>query len=180
MSKITGPQQKRLQVLYGQFARHSIGVGADRAARIAWASEQLGHSVASFSELSKDDATRLIDTLQGGLGIAPTKKARRPRRNDQAAGTEGRKAVAAKTVTLATAEDVERIQNALTRLGWSQAQYEGWLRSPRSPLARKVGKDRIAPSDITLRTRFETNRVWWALKGMLVQRGLWKKEGTSQ
>ena len=176
MSAVTKAQLPRLQILYGQFARHSIGMGLSREARIAWASEQLGRAVASFSELTKAEATRLIDTLQGGLGIAPSKPKRRPRRNDQAAGTEGRKRTLNNVSTMATAEDVERIQNALTRLGWSQAQYEGWMRSPRSPLARKVGGTRVGPSDIALRTRYETNRVWWALKGMLVQRGLWKKE----
>ncbi len=77
--------------------------------------------------------------------------------------------------TLPTQEDWDRIQNALTRLGWSVAQYEAWLRSVRSPLARKMGKTRVAPTDITLRTLHDTNRVWWALKQMLKARGLWSK-----
>jgi hypothetical protein len=174
MIKITKGQLTRVQILYGQFAARSLDAGTTREARIAWASEQLGRKIASFSELSKDDATKLIDILQGGLGIAPTKPSRRPRRDDKAAGTEGRHDGAANIKTMATAEDVERIQNALQRLGWSVAQYEAWLRSARSPLARKVGKTRIAPTVITLRTRYETNRVWWALKGMLTARGLWK------
>jgi hypothetical protein len=184
MPNLSKPQLTRLQILYAQFAAHSLDLGKEREARIAWASEQLGHPVASFKDLSKADAHTLIDRLQGALGIAPSKPRRRARRDDHAAGTEGRRAPAAgngalpdsrgQVRTIATAEDVERIQNALQRLGWTQGQYEAWLRSARSPLARKVGGTRIAPTDITLRTLHDTNRVWWALKGILKARGLWK------
>jgi hypothetical protein len=149
-------------------------MGSSREARIAWASEQLGRAVTSFSNLTKEEAHRLIEQLQGVLGIAPSKPGRRPRRDSKAAGTEGRHDGNPNVRTIATAEDAARIQNALQRLGWSAAQYEAWLRSPRSPLASKVGKARIAPTDITLRTQYETNRVWWALKGMLKGRKLWK------
>jgi hypothetical protein len=173
MSKITKLQLKRVQVLYSQFAARSFDAGPSREARIAWASEKLGRSITSFSDLSKDDAHKLIDTLQGGLGIAPSPRRRRPRTNSQAAGTEGRRDNTANMRTMPTQEDWDRIQNALTRLQWSTAQYEAWLRSVRSPLARKMGKTRVAPTDITLRTLHDTNRVWWALKQMLKARGLW-------
>jgi hypothetical protein len=175
MPKLSPAQLKRLQVLYSQFSARSLDAGTSREERIAWASEQLGRTVTSFSDLSKDDAHKLIDQLQGGLGIAPTPRRRRPRTNSQAAGTEGRRDGADNMRTLPTQEDWDRIQNALTRLGWSVAQYEAWLRSVRSPLARKMGKTRVAPTDITLRTLHDTNRVWWALKQMLKARGLWSK-----
>lgn len=174
MTQITKGQLTRVQILYGQFSARSLDAGTAREARIAWASEQLGRAITSFSDLSKADATKLIDTLQGALGIAPTKPSRRARRDNKAAGTEGRKDGAANTRTIVSAEDLERIQDALTRLGWSAAQYEAWLRSARSPLAQKYGGTRVAPTDITLRTLRDANRVWWALKGMLKGRGLWK------
>jgi hypothetical protein len=173
MTSLSAPQLKRLQVLYAQYSRRSIDLDSSRDSRIAWATEQLRHPVTSFSDLSKSDAHILIDQLQGALGIAPSKR-RRPRRNDKAAGTEGRRDNAVNMRTLPAQEDLDRINEALTRLGWSTAQYESWLRSVSSPLARKVGKTRIAPTDITLRTLHDTNRVWWALKGMLKGRGLWK------
>lgn len=173
MAKITKGQLTRLQILYGQFAARSLGVDSSRQARIAWACEQLGREIASFADLSKAEATKLIDTLQGGLGIAPTPRRRRPRSNSQAAGTEGRKNGTDNLRTLPTQEDLDRIHSALDRLGWSKTQFEGWLRSVRSPLARKMGKTRVAPTDITLRTLHDTNRVWWALKQMLKARGLW-------
>ena len=183
MTKITKPQLKRVQVLYGQFAARSYDAGSSREARMAWASEQLGHLVGSFSDLTKDEAHKLIDTLQGGLGIAPSPRRRRPRTNDRAAGMEGRKSEdtnnadaavrSAQVRTMPTQADLDRIQNALQRLEWSTAQYEAWLRSVRSPLARKMGKTRVAPTDITLRSLHDTNRVWWALKQMLKARKLW-------
>ncbi len=175
MPKLSPAQRTRLQILYGQFAARSLDAGTSREARMAWASQQLGHIVGSFSDLSKDEATKLIDTLQGGLGIAPSPRRRRPRTNSHAAGTEGRHDEAANVRSLPQQQDLDRIQNALTRLGWNVAQYEAWLRSVRSPLARKVGGTRIAPTDITLRTLRDTNRVWWALKQMLKARGLWKE-----
>lgn len=175
MVKINAAQLKRLQTLYGQFAARSLDAGGSREARIAWASEQLGRTISSFSELSKHDATKLIDTLQGGLGIAPSPRRKRPRSNSQAAGTEGRRNRAADNMrTLPTQADLDRIQNALERLGWSKSQFEAWLRSVRSPLARKMGKTRVAPTDVTLRTLHDCNRVWWALKQMLKDQGLWK------
>jgi hypothetical protein len=176
MMKLSAPQLKRLQVLYAQYSRRSIDLDASRECRIAWASQQLRHPVTSFSDLSKHDAHALIDQLQGALGIAPSKR-RRPKKNDQAAGLEGRRDNAANTRTLPAQQDWDRISGALSRLGWNTAQYEAWLRSARSPLARKVGATRgvirIPPTDITLRTLRDTNRVWWALKQMLKARGLW-------
>ena len=173
MSKITKRQLARLQVLYAQFAARSLDAGKSREARIAWASAQLGRVVTSFSDLSKDEARRLIGQLQGGLGIPPSPRRSHPRSNSRAAGTEGRRDGSSNMRTLPTQQDIDRIQDALERLGWNNSQFEAWLRSASSPLARKMGTTRVAPADITLRTLYDCNRVWWALKQMLKARGLW-------
>lgn len=172
MPNFSKPQLALLQTLYSQYSRRAIELDSSRECRLRWASEQLGREVTSFSGLSHADGRRLIDLLQGAMGIA-SKPRRRPRRNDHAAGTEGRHDGAATVRTMPTQADIDRIQTALQRLGWSVAQYEAWLRSTRSPLARKAGRTRIAPTDITLRTLADYNRVWWALKGMLKREGRW-------
>jgi hypothetical protein len=166
---ITPNQMRRLQTLYGQLAAHAQE-GADRASRLRWASEQAGRSIASFSELTSQEATRLIDGLQGQLGVkAPAQKRRRLDRDAaRRAGTEGRRGDVSNQATMAGAAEFARIQHALDLLGWTQEQLDAWLRSPRSPLGR-----RASPS---IRTLGDANRVWWALKGMLVNRGLWREK----
>jgi hypothetical protein len=172
MAKLSAPQLKRLQALYAQYSRRSIDLDSSRECRLAWAAQQLGHPVESFSALSKSSASYLIEQLMGAMGIASSKP-RRPRRNDHAAGTEGRSSDVSSTVTLATQQDLDRITTARSRLGWTQEQFDAWLRSARSPLAKKVNGVRVPPTRIELRTLAQTNRVWWALKQMLKARGLW-------
>jgi hypothetical protein len=164
---ISPAQLRRLQVLYGQLARHT-DQGTGREARLAWASELTGRTIASFSDLTQAEAVRLIDTIQGQLGVrAPARPRRRLRRSDaRKAGTEGRRGNENTETTIAGARDLERIQYALTLLGWNQAQLEGWLRSPSSPLRKKATPE--------IRTLSDANRVWWALKGMAQARGLWR------
>ena len=122
----------------------------------------------SFSDLSQADALHLIDGLQGQLGINVPAKPRRRLSREAAfkAGTEGRRGFESPEITLAGPSELARIQYALDLLGWNQAQLEGWLKSPRSPLGRKASPQ--------IRTLFDANRVWWALKKMAVARGLWK------
>jgi hypothetical protein len=165
--KITPGQMKRLQVVYGQLARHTQQ-GADRAARLAWASQLVCRPIASFSDLTEEDARHLIDTVQGQLGIKATVRPRRrlDRHAAQKAGTEGRRNHDSDEITLAGPSEFARIRYVLEMLGWSQAQLEGWLRSPRSPLSRKA-----TPSISTLG---DANRVYWALKGMATAQGKWK------
>jgi hypothetical protein len=182
MSIITTAQLRRLQVVYAQFAKRAIELDDSREARLRWASEQVGRTIHSYSDLSRDEAKKLIDLCQGAMGIAPSKSTRRrtrvPRIRDEArahaAGTEGRRDGEAGVRSMATQEDLDRIQDAIQRLGWTREQFESWLRSPRSPLARKVAGTRIAPVDPKLSTWWETNRVWYALKSMLKSRGLWR------
>jgi hypothetical protein len=181
ISKITPGQMKRLQVLYGQLARHTQE-GADRASRMAWASKLLLRPIASFKDLSEHDARHLIDTLQGQLGVkagvpgdrsssqgwkAPARPRQRLDRDAaQKAGTEGRRGYQSKETTLAGKADFARIQYVRNLIGWSQEQLDGWLRSPRSPLSRKASP--------TISTLGDANKVYWALKGMAAARGLWK------
>lgn len=170
MSKqINKGQLARLQTLYGKLAGHT-DQGADRVSRLAWASDLLQRPVTSFSDLTSADATHLIDSLQGQLGIAPTRPAARPRlgRDEgRKAGTEGRRNNHSNELTFATEADLARIQRVLSVLGWSKVQFDGWLRSPRSPLSNKSN-----PAILTL---WDANRVYWALKGMATKQGKWKK-----
>jgi hypothetical protein len=175
---ITSAQLTRLQTLYAQYSRRAIDLDSSRECRLKWAAEILRQPVTSFSKLSFDDAGRLIDALHGALGIETTPRRRkRAKMQDrdlaQAAGTEGRHDGDPQRTTMASQRDLDRIQDAIKRLDWSQDQFEQWLRSQRSPLARKVTVA-IAPTSPTIRTTGEANRVWWALKKMLKQRGLWK------
>jgi hypothetical protein len=165
---VSPAQMKRLQTLYGQLARHT-DQDAGREARLAWASELTGRAIASFSDLTQSEALRLIDTIQGQLGVrVPPKPRRRLRRADaHKAGTAGRRGNETAEATLAGAQDLARIRYALDLLGWNQSQLDGWLRSPHSPLRSKASPE--------IRTLYDANRVWWALKGMAKARGLWKE-----
>lgn len=165
-NSITTGQLKRLQVLYGQLARHS-DAGSGRESRLEWASSLLTRPIASFSDLSLQEANQLIDTLQGQLGVhTPAKKRPMSRHAAEKAGTEGRRDQIHAETTIASAEDIARIDRGLELLGWSRAQFDEWLRSPRSPLGKRGSP--------TIRTLWDANRVWWALKGMAKHQGKWK------
>lgn len=87
--QITKPQIARLQTLYGQLAAHEIGVGTSREARIRWASERLHREIASFSDLSADDAGFLIDSIQQQLGVKAPAVKRPDRGQARRAGLDG-------------------------------------------------------------------------------------------
>jgi hypothetical protein len=168
---ITANQMRRLQTLYGQLAAHALE-GSDRESRLKWVSDQVGHAVASFKDLTAEEAHRLIDGLQGQMHMKfPAQRSRRRPRLDRdaahRAGTEGRKGNTSREVTIVSEADLARIRYALDLLGWNQAQLDAWLSSPRSPLGRRAN-----PS---IRTLADANRVWWALKRMAIHRGLWKE-----
>jgi hypothetical protein len=169
--QITKRQLGRLQTLYSQLSAHEIGIGAGRDERIAWASERLRKPVVSFKDLSSDDAGFLIDGIQKQLGVKAPQAARKRLDRDQArrAGLDGRKDGEEYSAApqLASAIDLETIDNYYTRLGWDRSRFDAWLRSPRSPL-----KHKSAP---TISTVADANRVRWALKGMLQHAGVWMK-----
>ncbi len=67
---------------------------------------------------------------------------------------------------MAESFDLEVIESYYARLGWSRETFDGWLRSPRSPLGRNKSQPKIT-------TVAQANRVRWALKRMLQKKGLW-------
>lgn len=165
---ITDRQLPRLQVLYHQLASKSLGMSTDREARLAWASEQLGRSVASYRDLTSTEAKQLIDALQLALGIpetAPAGSGRRrvgssykSRERAHAAGTEGRRGEG-NSRTLISRQEWEIIDGLLQQLEWRREQLDAWLRSPSSPLGRR--------SNPELRTMGDANKVIWPLKRMV-------------
>lgn len=163
---ISQNQLKRLQVLYGQFARHT-DQDAGREARIRWASGLVERPIASFKDLTIDEARRLIDTLQGQLGVKAPQKQRLSRDAAHRAGTEGRRNNPYDaTPQMVCAADLAVIEDYYSRLGWTRAQFDAWLSSTRSPIKR--AQPRIA-------TLADANRVRWALKRMLKRAGLWEE-----
>jgi hypothetical protein len=162
---ITGPQLKRLQTLWSQYARHALWDAASREQRIKWASSIVKRQISSFNDLTLMEAKDLITLIQTELGIGETSPAisrRRPGRRIKdreaahAAGTEGRRGHRDK-LTIATTKDFQLIDSQLTDMGWTRERLDAFLRSPSSPL----GARRSNPQ---LRTLADVNRVYWALK----------------
>jgi hypothetical protein len=160
-NNISKAQLKRLQTLWSMYARHNL-INNSREERLRWSNSELGKNsaIASFRELSSSEASTLINTLQGQLGIRESRPARAPRRRldrdqAQAAGTEGRRG-SRKNLTLATSEDLALIDEQLQLMGWDRARLDAFLRSPSSPLRGR--------SSIQLRTVADVNRVLWPLR----------------
>jgi hypothetical protein len=160
-TSITALQLKRLQVLYGQYERSSLDAEHGREGRLEWASRCLGRPIASFKEITLDEAIKLIDGLQRALGVALPQKPRprQTRKQAEKAGTEGRYDQKHAETTLVGDADIRRIQRDLDALGWTQARLDAWLASSRGPNNRRVA----------IRTLGDANRVHWALKRMIVR-----------
>lgn len=171
-SVATREQIVMLQTLYSQWQRHSLPDGDDaRRARLAWASENLGRELSSFSHLTRDEARGLIDALKGSMGQPVNSQPNpwrriRSRERAQSAGRAGRKNNETNLVQLVSSDDLARIEQTIQRLGWTQERFEAWLKSNRSPLAHTDNPG-------TIRTVAEANRIWWALKAMLRRSGQW-------
>jgi hypothetical protein len=163
-------QIQALQALYAKWEAHGLPAADSRAARLEWASENVGRQIASFNDLSRDEARALIDALKGALG-QPLKQQPhawrriRSRERAQAAGTAGRHGVSSSVIQMASLDDQARIDEAIRRLGWTREGYETWLRSSSSPLH--------GMSAAAVLTVGEANKVWWALKAMLRRSGRW-------
>lgn len=163
---ITRGQLKRLQTLWGQYARHEM-IPNTREERLRWASSQFKYvAVTSFKELTDADASFLINRLQSMMGIKETSPAAATRRyrsgikdrdRAHAAGTEGRRGKKDK-LTIAAAEDLEMIDRQLAEMGWDRARLDALLISPSSPLGARRS------SNPQIRTLADVNRVMWALR----------------
>jgi hypothetical protein len=68
---------------------------------------------------------------------------------------------------MATPEDLRRIQHLVAQLGWSEQGLANFLGSQCSPLARRADK--------AIRTTADANKVWWSLKRIAQQKGIWRK-----
>jgi len=112
-----------------------------RETRILWAIWNCDRKITSFNQLTRAEAS------------------------DEAAGREGRRGDGGPH-TLVSGEEIARIQRAKERLGWDEARFEKWLRSPSSPLGKR--------SNPAIRTLGDANRVWWAMKELLKQAGKWE------
>ena len=159
-------QVRALNVLFHLYARDALQLdktrtGEGRAARLAWASQQVGHELTSFNDLNSGEGSQLIDTLKRALGqpvIVPVPRRRMDREQAEAFALHGRKGRAVKVEMMATAENLAEIHALRERLGMTPEEFEHWLRSRSSPVDRSGGK---------LLTVSAVNRVRWALKAML-------------
>lgn len=164
-ASITGGQMRALQTLWAMYARRNLlDSGDERAVRLETVGKMVGRSLASFRDLSSREANDAIELLRKSLGLESTRRRRMSERGEaRSAGVEGRRG-SGRSLTIASADDLAKIEDAISRLGWNQERFSAWLRSPSGPL---FGRD-------VIRTRGDANRVWWALKPMLKRAGLWR------
>lgn len=130
-----------------------------REARLAFAGEVTGRELATFRDLTRYEAHLVINALKKSLGL-PITVGSRTLAADRGLQGRGR---SPRHEVMVSKEDLERIESALARLGWNEEQYRKWLESRHSPLKGKQ----------SIRTQADANRVWWALKRMLVRAGVW-------
>ena len=133
-----------------------------RTERLAWASDIVRRPLASFYELTSDEAARLIDFMKRALGqeVTPAIQSfyrRRPDRDQaRAYGTAGRRGNASKEIRLVDAPTLELVDRLVNQLGWTRTRLEAFLQSKSSPVPGGA-----------IRTLPQANRVIWALKNML-------------
>jgi hypothetical protein len=165
---ISPPQLKRLQTLYSRFAAASPDPRTrSREERLLWAGLVVGRTVASFSELTTEEAATAIARLQKDVPATKPRRKRLDREGGERHAKDGRwdGEKFRNEPQLASALDLQHIEEYFQRMGWGRATFDAWLRSPRSPLGRR--------SQPQIRTVAQANRVRWALKRMLQKKGLW-------
>jgi hypothetical protein len=148
---------RRLQTLWGLFARQAQLEAKDREARIGWVAGAVGRQITSFKELTAAEAKTAIDAVQKHLPPELV-KARASRRTARAYGTAGRRTSAhlSGEVRMADPGTLQLLANLCTALGWGRERLDAFLRSPKSPV--RGG---------TIRTLADANRVIWFLKSLL-------------
>jgi hypothetical protein len=153
---ITGRQMRRLQTLWGLFARQAHLEAKDREARIGWVAGAVGRQISSFKELTAAEAKIAIDAVQKHLPPELV-KASASRRTAHAYGTAGRRSAhKSGDVRMADPGTLQLLANLCTALGWGRERLDAFLRSPKSPV--RSG---------TIRTLAEANKVIWVLKSLL-------------
>jgi hypothetical protein len=157
MMAINGKQMKRLQTLWGLFARQAGLDAKDRGARLGWVAGAIGRQISSCSELTAAEGKTAIDAIQKHLPAEMLMRTRPSRETARAYGTAGRKSAHKSTeVRMADAGTLQLLANLCTALGWGRERLDAFLRSRKSPV--RSG---------TIRTLAEANRVIWILKSML-------------
>jgi len=161
---------QRLQTLWGLYWKHRIlpfvtgGLPSkeyQRNLRLGWVARRLGlEELASFKDLTPEQLDQAIDAIQAELPADLVKRRRRRSREEaRSMGRAGRRGYEEKVVRPASADDLARIRELLAQLGWSQERFEGFLRSRSGPLGGRM----------QIRTQADSNKVKWALKGILKQ-----------
>lgn len=156
------------QTLWSQFYAHRALDFADtdsRQARLQWARDLLGYAISSFKNLSRSEANVVIDALKRAMGAPSGRSGSQQDGEDRGLQGRSRQPRGPRHLVMASAEDRQRVQRAIERLGWSRVQFETWLSSATSPLAGRT----------EIRSQADANRVWWALKAMLRRAGKWKR-----
>jgi hypothetical protein len=173
MSLLTAPQRTRLQTLYAQWERHGLDCpGSSREQRVAWAAAEIRRPIASFSDLTMDEAKRLIDILQNAVGRKfPAKKRKRVQttHDRQKKGTEGRHDQVHNEATMAGPSEFEMLRRDLDALGWTQHRLEAYLSSNSSPLKGRT----------QVRTLGDANQLHWALKRILQRQSTRQEKAAS-
>lgn len=155
-SRITGKQMRRLQTLWGLFCRQANLDAKDRAARLAWIADAIGHQLSSFRELTVDEANAASEAVQKHLPPELLQRKRPSRGLAQAYGIAGRRGREEKEVRLVDAATLELVDVLLARLGWTRERLKAFLHSKSSPVRSGA-----------VRTLAEANRVLWFLKSLL-------------
>jgi hypothetical protein len=163
-TKLHGSQLTALHALFHQYAPRCLGRSGsaiERRERLAWASDNLGRPLESFSSLRSEEAARLIDLMKRALGqeVTPARRStwRRPDRDQaRAYGTAGRRGNTSKEIQLVDAPTLELLERLVVQLGWTRARLDAFLQSKSSPVPGGA-----------VRTLPQANRAIWALKKML-------------
>jgi hypothetical protein len=169
-NSISSRQLTRLQTLWSKFyvAKVVPFLAADlgmpkiehsRMMRLTWAAQRLGlEQLASYKDLDRDQAAKLIELLQAELPKEMVTRRRPSREQAQRYAKEGRRGDTSKLTGPPDATSLALLGTlrAKTELAADQ-RFEAWLRSRTSPTRGRA----------RLETQADVNRVIWALKGML-------------
>jgi hypothetical protein len=150
-------QIPKLQTLYSQYAAtvfdpKKLAVdGMEREERLAWATFHTGRKIESFKQLTRAEASELIDVLLRNLRqeVTPPDRSKKKKSRDDAhaAGTAGRKNDKSKSVQLVSADDLAAIDELLTIWhGTARASTPGCARHRRRSAAKRIRRSARSPT----------------------------------